>query len=63
MLRQIGWASTPERSRKMYVRTKPPFRPKLDEFSGVIDAILAANKDRPDLWPSAEDSLSVEELP
>src|SRR5208282_4545448 len=30
-----------------YVRTKPPFRPKLDEFTGVIDAILAADKDRP----------------
>jgi transposase len=30
-----------------YVRRKPPFRPKLDEFTGVIDAILAADKDRP----------------
>ena len=30
-----------------YVRTKPPFRPKLDAFTGVIDAILAADKDRP----------------
>ena len=30
-----------------YVRTKPPFRPKLDEFVGVIDAILLADKDRP----------------
>lgn len=30
-----------------YVRTKPPFRPKLDAFCGVIDAILAADKDRP----------------
>src|SRR5258708_23758053 len=30
-----------------YVRRKPPFRPKLDEFSGVIDAILASDKDRP----------------
>ena len=30
-----------------YVRTKPPFRPKLDPFTGVIDAILAADKDRP----------------
>src|SRR6202158_1280864 len=29
------------------VRTNPPFRPKLDEFTGVIDAILAADKDRP----------------
>jgi dTDP-4-amino-4,6-dideoxygalactose transaminase len=28
------------------VRTKPPFRPKLDEFTGVIDAILAPDKDR-----------------
>jgi transposase len=30
-----------------YVRTKPPFRPKLEAFVGVIDAILAADKDRP----------------
>ena len=30
-----------------YVRTKPPFRPKLDEFTGMIDGILAADKDRP----------------
>ena len=30
-----------------YVRTKPPFRPKLDAFAGIIDAILAADKDRP----------------
>jgi transposase len=30
-----------------YVRKKPPLRPKLDEFTGVIDAILAADKDRP----------------
>ena len=30
-----------------YVRSKPPFRPKLDEFVGVIDAILAADKERP----------------
>ena len=30
-----------------YVRRKPPFRPKLDAFTGVIDAILAADKDRP----------------
>ena len=30
-----------------YVRTKPPIRPKLDEFTGVIDAILMADKDRP----------------
>ena len=29
------------------MRTKPPFRLKLDEFTGVIDAILAADKDRP----------------
>jgi len=29
------------------VRRKPPFRPKLDAFTGVIDAILAADKDRP----------------
>jgi transposase len=30
-----------------YVRRKSPFRPKLEEFIGVIDAILAADKDRP----------------
>ena len=30
-----------------YVRTKPPFRPKLDAFIGVIDAILAVDKERP----------------
>ena len=30
-----------------YVRTKPPFRPKLDAFTGVIDAIITADKDRP----------------
>ena len=30
-----------------YVRRKPPFRPKLEEFIGIIDAILAADKDRP----------------
>src|SRR3954451_5818822 len=30
-----------------YVRTKPPIRPKLDEFTGVIDAILVADNDRP----------------
>ena len=30
-----------------YLRTKPPFRPKLEAFVGVIDAILAADKDRP----------------
>src|SRR5271167_3681739 len=30
-----------------YVRRKPPFRPKLDEFTGVIDGILAADRERP----------------
>jgi DNA-binding transcriptional regulator LsrR (DeoR family) len=30
-----------------YVRTKPPVRPKLDEFTGIIDAIQMADKDRP----------------
>ena len=29
-----------------YVRKKPLFRPKLDAFIGVIDAILAADKER-----------------
>jgi hypothetical protein len=29
-----------------YVRRKP-FRPNLDEFTGVIDAILAADRERP----------------
>ena len=27
-----------------YVRTKPPFRPKLDAFVGIIATILAADK-------------------
>jgi hypothetical protein len=30
-----------------FVRTKSPFRPKLDAFCGVIDAMLSADKDRP----------------
>jgi transposase len=30
-----------------YVRQKPPFRPNLEDFIGIIDAILAADKDRP----------------
>ena len=30
-----------------YVRRKPPLRPKLDAFTGIIDEILAADKDRP----------------
>jgi transposase len=30
-----------------YVRKKPPFRPKLDAFTGIIDAIVTADKDRP----------------
>ena len=30
-----------------YVRAKPPLRPKLDAFIGVIDAIMLADKDRP----------------
>jgi len=30
-----------------YLRTKPAFRPKLDAFTGVIEAILAADRDRP----------------
>ena len=30
-----------------YVRTKRPFRPKLGWFTGVIEAIPAANKDQP----------------
>ena len=30
-----------------YVRRKAPFRPKLDAFVGVIDAIMAADKERP----------------
>ena len=30
-----------------YVRTKPPNRPKLDPFTGVIDRILEEDKDRP----------------
>ncbi len=30
-----------------YVRKKPLFRPKLDAFTGIINAIVAAEKDRP----------------
>ena len=30
-----------------YVRSKSPFRPELDEFVGVIDVILTADKKRP----------------
>ena len=30
-----------------YVRSKPPNRPKLDPFTGVIDRILEEDKDRP----------------
>jgi hypothetical protein len=29
------------------VRRNPPFRPKLAEFIGVIDAMLATDKERP----------------
>jgi transposase len=32
----------------VYVRSKPPFRPKLDAFVGIIDAILAADNERPE---------------
>ena len=30
-----------------YVRKKPAIRPKLDEFTGIIDSILLADNDRP----------------
>ena len=30
-----------------YVRTRPPVRPKLDPFIGIIDRILEEDKDRP----------------
>ena len=30
-----------------YVRRKPPVRPKLDPFTGIIDAILAADRELP----------------
>ncbi|WP_304951642.1 IS21 family transposase [Sulfitobacter sp.] len=30
-----------------YVRKKPPVRPKLDPFTGIIDAILTADQERP----------------
>jgi hypothetical protein len=30
-----------------YRRSRPPARPKLDPFTGVIDAILAADEGRP----------------
>ena len=33
-----------------YVRTKPPIRPKLGEFTGVIDAILAADPELRDAF-------------
>ena len=29
-----------------YVRKKPPVRPKLDPFTGIIDAILVADRER-----------------
>jgi hypothetical protein len=32
-----------------YVRKKPPLRPKLDPFTGIIDAILVADKERPSM--------------
>ena len=48
-------AMTPRTVRKMlsysvppgYVRTRPPVRPKLDPFIGIIDRILEEDKDRP----------------
>jgi hypothetical protein len=30
-----------------YVRKKPPVRPKLDPFTGIIDAILLTDRERP----------------
>ena len=47
--------TTPRTVRKMlsysvppgYVRTRPPVRPKLDPFIGIIDRILEEDKDRP----------------
>src|SRR6201981_3096190 len=30
-----------------YRRSRPPVRPKLDPFTGIIDAILAADEGRP----------------
>jgi transposase InsO family protein len=30
-----------------YIRTRPPVRPKLDPFIGVIDSILEEDKERP----------------
>src|SRR3954462_3085159 len=30
-----------------YRRSRPPVRPQLDRFVGIIDQILAADKDRP----------------
>ncbi|MBV9199697.1 MAG: IS21 family transposase, partial [Alphaproteobacteria bacterium] len=30
-----------------YRRNRPPARPKLDRFTGIIDAILAADEGRP----------------
>ena len=34
-----------------YVRTRPPVRPKLDPFIGIIDRILEEDKDRPKNQP------------
>ena len=34
-----------------YVRTRPPVRPKLDPFIGIIDRILEEDKDRPKKQP------------
>ena len=31
-----------------HVRTRPPVRPKLDPFIGIIDRILEEDKDRPE---------------
>ena len=35
-----------------YVRKKPPVRPKLDPFTGIIDSILTADRDLPKLTRS-----------
>ena len=45
-----------------YVRAKPPIRPKLDAFTGVIDAIMATERTGPrssDIHPSGNSSGCV----
>jgi hypothetical protein len=43
-----------------YVRKKPPLRPKLDPFTGIIDAILAADIERPKKQRQGHQDLAQE---